>query len=157
MNQSRRMDPLLRRAQDHQDEVARDLAERQQTLDTHLSRLAELRRYAEEYSSEQMASAQMAATSPAQLMNRRAFLDRLDSAVQQQSQTVERNREHVDTERARLLLASRDKQVLEQLAASYRAQEKQVVDRRDQREMDDLGARRVRLAQIEADGGGETP
>ena len=142
MKQSRRLDPLLRRAQDHEDEVARVLAERQQTLDLHQSRLEELRRYAEEY-----ANAQMAATSPAQLMNRRAFLDRLDSAVQQQSQTVNHNRERVDAERARLLLASRDKQVLEQLAASYRAQEQKVEDRRDQREMDDIGARRVRLAQ----------
>ena len=141
MNQSRRLDPLLRRAQDHEDAVARALAERQQALDMHLSRLEELRRYAEEY-----AGAQMAATSPSQLMNRRAFLDRLDSAVQQQSQTVDRNRERVDAERARLLLASRDKQVLEQLAASYRVQERQIVDRRDQREMDDLGARRARLA-----------
>jgi flagellar FliJ protein len=151
MTQSKRMDPLLRRAQDHEDEVARDLAKRQQALDTHVARLAELRRYAEEY-----AGAQMAATSPAQLMNRRAFLDRLDNAVTQQSQTVDRNRERVDAERARLLLASRDKQVLEQLAASYRAQEKQVTDRRDQREMDDLGARRVRLAKTEADSGSST-
>lgn len=151
MNQSRRIDPLLRRAQDHQDDVARDLAERQQTLETHVARLDELRRYAEEY-----ANVQMASTSPAQLMNRRAFLDRLDSAVAQQSQTVDRNREHVDTERARLLLASRDKQVLEQLAASYRAQEKQISDRRDQREMDDLGARTVRKASEASDGGGES-
>ena len=141
MKQSRRLDPLLRRAQDHEDEVARALAERQQSLDMHQSRLEELRRYADEY-----ANAQMAATSPSQLMNRRAFLDRVDSAVQQQSQTVDRNRERVDAERARLLLASRDKQVLEQLAASYRVQERQIVDRRDQREMDDLGARRARLA-----------
>ena len=151
MKQSRRLDPLLRRAQDHEDEVARVLAERQQTLDLHQSRLEELRRYAEEY-----ANAQMAATSPAQLMNRRAFLDRLDSAVQQQSQTVNHNRERVDAERARLLLASRDKQVLEQLAASYRAQEQKVEDRRDQREMDDLGARRVRLAQQAAASEGES-
>ncbi|MGX9720138.1 flagellar export protein FliJ [Stenotrophomonas acidaminiphila] len=148
MKQSRRLDPLLRRAQDHEDEVARALAERQQALDMHLSRLEELRRYAEEYASQQMAGAQLAATSPSQLMNRRAFLDRLDSAVQQQRQTVDRNRERVDAERARLLLASRDKQVLEQLAASYRAQEKQVEERRDQREMDDLGARRVRQARL---------
>ncbi len=150
MKQSRRLDPLLRRAQDHEDEVARTLAERQQALDMHLSRLEELRRYAEEY-----AGAQMAATSPSQLMNRRAFLDRLDSAVQQQSQTVDRNRERVDAERARLLLASRDKQVLEQLAASYRAQEKQVEERRDQREMDDLGARRARQAKLSSED--ETP
>lgn len=148
MKQSRRLDPLLRRAQDHEDEVARALAERQQALDMHLSRLEELRRYAEEY-----AGAQMAATSPSQLMNRRAFLDRLDSAVEQQSQTVDRNRERVDAERARLLLASRDKQVLEQLAASYRAQEQKVEDRRDQREMDDLGARRARQAQLSGEDG----
>ena len=141
MMQSRRIDPLLRRAQEHEDEVARDLAERQRTLDTHVSRLEELRSYAEEY-----ASSQMAATSPAQLSNRRAFLDRLDSAVQQQMRTVDQNRARVDAERARLLLASREKQVLEQLAASYRTQERKVVERRDQREMDDLGARRARLA-----------
>lgn len=147
MSPSRRMDPLLRHAQDHEDEVAKALAERQKTLDMHQSRLSELRQYADEY-----ANAQMATTSASQLMNRRAFLDRLDNAVQTQSNTVDSNREHVDAERARLLLASRDKQVLEQLAASYRAQEKQVAERRDQREMDDLGARRARLAKITDEG-----
>lgn len=150
--QSKRIDPLLKRAQDHEDEVARDLAERQRVLDTHLSRLEELRRYAKEY-----ANAQMAATSPAQLLNRRAFLDRLDTAVAQQRQTVDSNREKVEAERARLILASRDKAVLEQLAASYRAQEKVLVDRRDQREMDDLGARRSRLARAEDTDSGDTP
>ncbi|HEY9255701.1 MAG TPA: flagellar export protein FliJ [Stenotrophomonas sp.] len=150
MMQSRRIDPLLRRAQEHEDEVARDLAERQRNLDTHVSRLEELRRYAEEY-----AGSQMAATSPAQLTNRRAFLDRLDSAVEQQMRTVDQNRAKVEAERARLLLASREKQVLEQLAASYRAQERQVVERRDQRDMDDLGARRARQAQVQAGESGE--
>ncbi|WP_145477732.1 flagellar export protein FliJ [Stenotrophomonas rhizophila] len=150
--QSKRIDPLLKRAQDHEDEVARDLAERQRVLDTHLSRLDELRRYAEEY-----ASAQMAATSPAQLLNRRAFLDRLDTAVAQQRQTVDNNREKVEAERARLILASRDKAVLEQLAASYRAQEKVLVDRRDQREMDEIGARRSRLARAADTDTGDAP
>ena len=141
MMQSRRFDPLLRRAQDHEDAVARELAERQRAHEMQESRLAELRRYAEEY-----ASSQMAAISPAQLANRRAFLDRLESAVELQSRTVDSSRERLEAERTRLLLASRDKQVLEQLAASYRVQEKLIVDRRDQREMDDVGARRARLA-----------
>lgn len=149
MSPSRRLDPLLRRAQDREDEVAKELAERQKALDVHQSRLAELRQYADEY-----ASAQLATTSAAQLMNRRAFLDRLDNAVQAQSKTVDSNRERVDAERARLLLASRDKQVLEQLAASYRAQEKQAENRRDQREMDDLGARRARQASKDGEGDG---
>ena len=112
MIQSRRIDPLLRRAQEHEDSVARDLAERQRTLAQHESRLEELRQYAEDY-----ANSQMAATSPAQLANRRAFLERIDQALKQQLQNVDRSRASVDIERDRLLLASRDKQVLEQLAA----------------------------------------
>ena len=141
MMQSRRIDPLLRRAQEHEDSVARELADRQSALAQHESRLEELRQYAEDY-----ANSQMAATSPAQLANRRAFLERIDQALKQQLQNVDRSRASVDIERDRLLLASRDKQVLEQLAASYRVQEKLIVDRRDQREMDDVGARRARLA-----------
>ena len=130
--------------------MARELAERQRAHEMQESRLAELRRYAEEY-----ASSQMAAISPAQLANRRAFLDRLESAVEQQSRTVDSSRERLEAERTRLLLASRDKQVLEQLAASYRAQERRVDERRSQREMDDLGARRVRAAQQAGETEGE--
>ncbi|WP_393999851.1 flagellar export protein FliJ [Luteimonas sp. WGS1318] len=147
MKQSRRIDPLLNRAQETEDAAARVLAERQSTLAQHEAQLVELRRYADEYG-----SSQMAATSPAQLANRRAFLDRLQSAVEQQSRAVDNSRQTVEIERGRLLLASRDKQVLEQLAASYRAQERQVDERRSQRELDDLGARRVRLNALAADG-----
>lgn len=150
MIQSRRIDPLLHRAQEREDAVARELAERQRHLNMHEERLSELRRYVDEY-----AQSQMAATSPAQLLNRRAFLDRLESAVEQQTRTVDDTRQNVELERGRLLLASRDKQVLEQLAASYRAQERVVENRRSQREMDDLGARRARLAGRGADGEGE--
>ena len=149
MKSSTRIDPLLNRAQDQEDAVARVLAERQRTLQQHEQRLDELRRYADEY-----AQSQLAATSPAQLANRRAFLERLQSAVEQQSRTVDSSRQTVEVERGRLLLASRDKQVLEQLAASYRAQERVVDERRSQRELDDLGARRVRLAALAAEGAG---
>ncbi len=151
MMQSRRIDPLLRRAQEHEDEVARDLAERQRNLDTHVSRLEELRRYAEEY-----AGSQMAATSPAQLTQP----PRLPRPPGQRGGTADAHgrpepRRGRGRRRARLLLASREKQVLEQLAASYRAQERQVVERRDQRDMDDLGARRARQAQVQAGESGD--
>ncbi|KAF1688333.1 flagellar export protein FliJ [Pseudoxanthomonas taiwanensis] len=149
MMQSRRLDPLLRRAQEREDAVARELAERQRAHALQESRLEELRRYLEEY-----ASTQMTAVSPAQLANRRAFLDRLESAVEQQSRNVDLSRQRLEAERARLLLASRDKQVLEQLAASYRAQEQKLDERRSQREMDDLGARRARARQVEGGEGG---
>lgn len=139
MSSSRRMLPLLRRAQDRQDAVARQLAERQKALDTHQTRLLELRQYADEY-----LNAPGVATTTSGLLNRRAFLDRLDTAVKLQAQTVERNRQLVEAERSRLIAASRDRQVLEQLQSRYRAQEQLLVDRRDQRVLDDLGARIAR-------------
>ena len=139
MSSSRRMQPLLRRAQDKQDAVARQLAERQQALDTHARRLDDLRQYANEY-----LHSPLPATSVGQLLNRRAFLDRLDSAVALQAQTVQRNQAHVDAERGRLLAASRDRQVLEQLQQRYREQEQARSNRQEQRVLDDLGARLCR-------------
>ena len=159
----RRIDPLLRHAQDKEDAAARELAEQQRALATQEARLAELRRYAEEYArselrryAEEYARSEALPVSAALLANRHAFLARIDEALTQQSKAVDSSREQVDHERARLLLASRDKQVLEQLAASYRAQERQVVERRSQRELDDLGARRVRAASAEAEGSEES-
>ena len=87
MNQSKRIDP---RSSGPRNMRTRSPATwpNASACSTPISRLDELRRYAEEY-----ANAQMAATSPAQLLNRRAFLDRLDSAVEQQQATVNGNRE----------------------------------------------------------------
>ena len=80
---------------------------------------------------------------------------RLDAAVAQQSRVVDDTRQHCDVERARLMLASRETHVLEKLSASYRAEESRVAEQRVQRELDDLGARRVRNG---AGGGdGEVP
>ena len=133
---SQRIDPLLRRAQEREDVSARELAERRQALAAQESRLNELRHYAEEYSRPSGST-----ISPALLHNQLAFREKVDQAVSQQSQVVDRSREQCELERARLLLASRDKQVLDKLAASYRAQEHRAIEQNAQRELDDLGAR----------------
>jgi flagellar protein FliJ len=147
MSSSRRMVPLLQRAQQRQDAVARDLAARQQALDTHTQRLGELRQYTDEY-----INSPLPAVTTGQLLNRRAFLDRLETAVKLQAQTVQRNQAIVDAERGRLRTASRERQVLEQLQQRYRAQEQLLADRRDQRVLDDLGARLVRSRQLDPEG-----
>ena len=147
MSSSRRMVPLLQRAQQRQDAVARDLAARQQALDTHTQRLGELRQYTDEY-----INSPLPAVTTGQLLNRRAFLDRLETAVKLHAQTVQRNQAIVDAERGRLRTASRERQVLEQLQQRYRAQEQLLADRRDQRVLDDLGARLVRSRQLDPEG-----
>lgn len=153
MTRSQRLDPLLRVKQQQQDDVAREVAQRDRALAEQEQRLDALRRYAAEY-----ASPSANITNPALLANRLAFRERLDAAVNQQSRAVEDSRQHRDVERARLLLASRETHVLEKLSASYRSEESRASEQRVQRELDDIGARRARIAQTAraADGGDGT-
>ncbi len=143
MTRSQRLDPLLRVKQQRQDDVAREVAERDRALAEQEQRLDALRRYAAEYSTP---AANL--TNPALLANRLAFRERLDAAVVQQSRVVDDTRQHCDVERTRLLLASRETHVLEKLSASYRSEESRVAEQRVQRELDDIGARRARVAAV---------
>ena len=143
MTRSQRLDPLLRVTQQRQDAVAKQLAERDKALAEQQQRFDMLKEYADAY----RVAPSGGTLAPAMLANHVAFRAKLDSALQQQAQVVDSSRQSCEVERARLMLASRDNKVLEQLAASYRAEELRVADRREQRELDDLGARRVRAAQ----------
>lgn len=140
---SQRLEPILQLKQRQQDDVARQVAERDRVLAEQQERLEALQRYADEYSAPPVAATTI---NPALLANRMAFRAKLEQAVEHQSRIVDSNRERCDVERARLLLASREKHVMEKLAASYRAAEERVADQKTQRELDDLGARRVRNA-----------
>ena len=140
MTRSQRLDPLLRVTQQRQDAVARQLAERDKALNEQQQRLDLLKQYADSYSPAPAGST----LAPAMLANHVAFRAKLDVALQQQAQAVDVSRQNREIERARLLLASRDNKVLEQLAASYRSEEQRVASQREQRELDDLGGRRVR-------------
>lgn len=148
---SQRLDPLLKVMQQRQDAAARDVAERDRALAEQQQRLDALRRYAEEYA----AAPASATISPALLVNRLAFRERLNAAVVQQAGIVDHNRQLSDVERTRLLLASRETKVLEKLADSYRSQEARAGEQRVQRELDDLGGRRARAAQLAADDEGD--
>ncbi|MGO4551398.1 flagellar export protein FliJ [Lysobacter sp. 2RAF19] len=134
---SRRLEPLLKVVQQRQDTAARQVAERDRVLAEQQERLDALRRYAEEY-----AAAPGDTTTPALLVNRLAFRERLNAAVVQQAGIVDQNRQLSDVQRMRLLLASRETKVMEQLSGSYKASESQEADRRVQRELDELAGRR---------------
>lgn len=133
---SRRLDPLLRRAADRESAVARELADKTRNLVSHEQRLADLQRYAAEY-----APPSEGVTSPMLLANRHAFRERIEDAVERQAKAVEQSRTNCELERARLMLASRDNKVLEKLAASYRAREARLEERQSQKELDDIAAR----------------
>jgi len=134
---TQRLKPIQRIAEDRENDLARELATRRQTLDSQEQRLDELRRYAAEYSILPSGGSINATL----LANRRAFVEKLDGAVTQQVQHVEKARATFEVERARLLLASREVAVLERLAASYQARERKVDERREQRDLDEHALR----------------
>lgn len=135
---SKRLDPLIRRAETREDALAKALAQKVQSHQQQAQRLDDLERFRSEY---EAPPAPGSAVSPSQLLNRAAFLAKIDDAVVTQQKHIATSEEALAIERTRLLLASRDKLVLEKLAASYRAAEQKVQERNDQRVLDDLGAR----------------
>ncbi len=138
---SRRLVPLQTLAETREDEAARRLAEVQRRHADQEARLAELRRYADEYASAP------AGPTAALMLNRQAFLSRLRDAERFQVQAVEDARLAVEAERASWLLKRRDVSVLDQLAACYRGREQRQDERREQRGADELALRRFVAAQ----------
>lgn len=138
---SRRLQPLLQRADQREQEALRRLAERQAQLASQEQRLAELRRYLHDYTERAPAAAGVA-----MLRNRQAFLARLREAEDCQRQSVERARSACDDERGRWLTQHRDLGVLEQLSAGCRRREQHRQEQRDQRALDELAVRRVMAA-----------
>ena len=141
---SKRLDPLIRRAESREDALAKELAKRVQAHQQQAQRLGDLERFRGEYEAPPVPGT---AVSASQLLNRAAFLAKIDDAVVTQQKHIATSEEALAIERTRLLLASRDKLVLEKLAASYRHVERQAEERRDQSVLDDLGARAHRERQ----------
>jgi len=135
---AKRFDPLRRRAEQREEALAKGLAQKVQTHQQQEQRLGDLERFRGEYAEPPPPG--MALT-PGLLQNRAAFLARIDEALGVQKKHLSSSEEALAIERTRLLLASRDKLVLEKLAASYRSAEQRLQEQRDQRVQDDLGAR----------------
>lgn len=144
---TKRLQPLLQRADQREQDAMRRLAERHAQLATQEQRLTELRRYVHDYSQRGAAHGGVA-----MLRNRQAFVARLREAETCQLQAVERARSACDEERAHWLSEHRDLGVLEQLAGTYRRREAQQQERRAQNAMDELAARRLNAAMFATGG-----
>ncbi|MBI2383534.1 MAG: flagellar export protein FliJ [Gammaproteobacteria bacterium] len=135
---SQRLKPVQNAAETRERNAMKDMADAQRAVAEQEKRLEELKRYLAEYQKE----SERGLMSPALLVNRRAFLGRLEDAVRQQAQAVANAREACEAQRARWMLASRDTAVLEQLAECYRDREQRAAERIAQRDQDEAAMRR---------------
>ncbi|MBK9495124.1 MAG: flagellar biosynthesis chaperone [Alphaproteobacteria bacterium ADurb.BinA280] len=135
---TQRLKPIQQIAESREQSRAKVFAERGRALDAQQKRLDELAQYAREYAQPAQSGSTVTAS---MLQNRSAFLDRLDDAVRTQSKAVDKAKENVELERARLLLASREVAMLDKLADSYAVRERHVEAQRLQKELDDHALR----------------
>ncbi|GIX36234.1 MAG: hypothetical protein KatS3mg126_2013 [Lysobacteraceae bacterium] len=149
MRKLRRLQPLIQRAQEQRDEVAREFARCVQALTDQQRRLDELQRFVRDYAAVRTGTT----LSPALLANREAFRARLDEAVRAQCAQVERARSRVEGERLRLDRAVRKTRVYETLAERYRDAWQQSSLREENALLDEHGLRRA----CRAAGEEETP
>lgn len=129
---SARLEPLQLVADKREDEAMRAMADCQRVVAEHETRLTELQRYLQDYLNNSVA-----ASTPALMSNRHAFLVKLREAEKFQQLVLEQAKERCEAERTRWLLKRRDVGVLEQLAASYRTQERQQTERISQKDADE--------------------
>lgn len=136
----RRIAPLLDLARNRENAAALELSQKARDLSLHEQRLSELQSYAEEYG-----PPAEGITHPFLLLNRLAFRERIDNALAEVVRSVASHRENCDMERTRLMLASRNTKVLENLAASYHQEELRSERKKEQAEMDEVAMRGSQL------------
>jgi flagellar FliJ protein len=136
---SRRLLPLLALSQSKIDAVEKKYASKNEQLTQQQSRLGDLDQYAREYRSTPAGK-----LTASMLKNRLAFADKVDQVIVKQRDYVVTAKQQVEHERQRLLLAKREHEALEKIAKSRRKRELNALERKAQRELDDLALRQHR-------------
>ena len=139
---SKRLKPLHAVAQRHEDDAVKRYVNHQEQLRRHELRLSELEAYVAEYSRMPSQTQDML-----QVRVRREFVERLRGVVKMQLSVVQQARAACEQERTRWLAAHRSTEVLDKLAAQYRARELRAADRIAQRETDDIATQLWRSLQ----------
>jgi flagellar FliJ protein len=135
---AKRLDPIRRLAQNREDDAARRLAETQAALERKEAQLKEMERYLNEYGGGRQGASLM----PSLLANRDAFLRQLTEALRWQAGAVVEARSQLERARDLWLDKHRDTDVLENLIDRSDRSERQLHERRLQREMDEFAQRR---------------
>ncbi|AMN46602.1 flagellar FliJ protein [Steroidobacter denitrificans] len=142
MTRAKRLQPVRNLVDDAQQRLAQSLSACEQRLRESESRLEELRRYRSEYETHfsRCAGSGMGVTG---LRDYQAFLARLGQAIGQQQELVGRAAAQRDAERTRWQEAARRAKALGHVLERWQSEERQALDRREQRDSDERAQRKV--------------
>jgi flagellar FliJ protein len=126
-----RLQPVVDLAGERAEAATRDLAEHQRQLAGAEGQLDELRRYREDYGSVPDG------VGVAALLNRQQFLHRIDQAIVQQLNEVDRRKTNLALAQKRWTDARSRAKALESVTTRYREVERKTEDRREQEQADE--------------------
>jgi flagellar FliJ protein len=140
MSASKRLKPVQQVAANRERNAARSMDQARQHLAQEQAKLAQLKQYHQEYLARfhQLASQGMSAT---QLQEYRAFLCKLDDAIQQQVKVVADSMVSHTTHRDDWKQKRTRTQALGKVVERYRQEERKSADRQEQKESDERNNR----------------
>ena len=140
MSPSKRLKPVQQVAANREQKAARSMGQARANLAQEEAKLAQLKQYHQEYLTRfQEASAQ--GMSVAQLQEYRAFLGKLDEAIEQQQKVVAASMATHSTHRDDWKQKRTRTQALGKVVERYRKEERKVADRVEQKESDERNNR----------------
>jgi flagellar FliJ protein len=140
MNRAKRMAPVQNLVDDTERRLATSLAQHERKVLEAQNKLAELVRYRGEYE-KQLTERAGGGIAAADLRDYHAFLSRLGEAIRQQQGVVQKTAFDRDAERLRWQEAARRVKAIDHVVNKWEAEERSILDKRDQRETDERGQR----------------
>lgn len=145
MVRSKRMESVQRLVDDDASRAAKAFADAKRMLEEQRQRLDQLTTFRQEYRQQLQTSGDHQGIDAHRLRDYRIFLARIDEAIEQQQQIVQRSEQEAAQRRTQWLQVRGRAQALNKVVDRYRSEERQAEDKRHQRQDDEL-ARTLTLA-----------
>lgn len=146
LKKAKRLAPVIEMAEQTEQEAAGKLAKLQQQLLQAEQQLAGLEQYRNDYQQQWITRGQTGVTGE-WLMNYQRFLSQLETAIEQQRNSVQWHQRNAEKAREQWQKAYTRLEGLKKLVQRYHDQARHIADRQEQKDMDEMAARAGLLKQ----------
>ncbi|MFB1011947.1 MAG: flagellar export protein FliJ [Thiopseudomonas sp.] len=144
LKRAKRLEPVIQMAEEKEREAAARLARTQQQLQQAEQQLAGLEQYRNDYQQQWITRGQAGVTGE-WLMNYQRFLSQLETAIEQQRNSVRWHQQNVAKVREQWQQLYARLEGLKKLVQRYHDQARHAADRQEQKAMDEMAARAGQL------------
>lgn len=137
---SKRLQPVQRVAQSREKDAARELGDSQRRMRDQEAKLEDLQRYHQEYLERFQDTARKGMTA-SQMQEYRAFLEKLDLAIQEQEKVVQASKSECVTRKEHWQQKHVRTKALGKVMDRFKSAEQKILDKREQNETDDRNQR----------------